>query len=372
MEIKDPVGPLLYASFNMQSTRLCVGTRTGFMIFQVDPFQRLFRSDTGGCSIVQVLDEKPLVVTVGSGEHITSSRRVVKLYALKQQKPEICRLAFETPVLGVKITSQRLVVITESEIHIYNTEQLSFLTKISTSPNPKGLCSVFMQEGNVQEASMLLAYSCLRGPLKGDLILYDLVGLTQRRKIEGIHNHPLQNIQFSRDGLSVATASEEGTLIKITSLRADDSEPTCVFRRGMLARADISSIAFNNDNTLLAVSSTNGTTHIFDIITEQEKHKQTKSTFGMLAGFVVGEETRSFCTIRLPNGTQNIVTFSNDSRRIHSITQDGKLSQWQIPDTVPLGWGASLQSPTCKLVREYDLLSEYTYCDDEFDTVEAR
>lgn len=61
---------------------------------------------------------------------------------------------------------------------------------------------------------------------------------------------------------------------QITPIAAQDSnEPTCVFRRGMMARADISSIAFNNDNTLLAVSSTNGTTHIFDIIQEQEKHR---------------------------------------------------------------------------------------------------
>lgn len=78
------------------------------MIFQVDPFQRLYRSDSGGCSIVQVLDEKPLVITVGSGEHITCSRRIVKLYALNQEGgKEICKLPFETPVLGVRITTQR-------------------------------------------------------------------------------------------------------------------------------------------------------------------------------------------------------------------------------------------------------------------------
>lgn len=78
------------------------------MIFQVDPFQRLHRSDSGGCSLVQMLDEKPLVITVGSGEHITSSRRIVKLFALNQHgSKEICKLPFETPVLGVRITAQR-------------------------------------------------------------------------------------------------------------------------------------------------------------------------------------------------------------------------------------------------------------------------
>jgi len=190
----------------------------------------------------------------------------------------------------------------------------------------------------------------------------------QLPKVEGIHNHPLQNIQFSPDGTTIATASEEGTLIKITPMDPSSTEPSLVFRRGMMARADISSIAFNNDSTLLAVSSTNGTTHIFDIIQEREKHSQATTTLGMLAGFVVGEETRSFCTIRLPTGTQNIVTFSKDSRRIYSIAQDGKFLQWQIPDKVPAGWGSSLSYvPVCKLVREDDLLSEYTYDENEYD-----
>lgn len=65
------------------------------------------------------------------------------------------------------------------------------------------------------DPTMVLAYPCLRGPLKGDLLLYDPVSMVQIRKIEGIHNHPLQHIQFSPDGLFVATASEEGTLIKV-------------------------------------------------------------------------------------------------------------------------------------------------------------
>lgn len=65
------------------------------------------------------------------------------------------------------------------------------------------------------DSTMVLAYPCLRGPLKGDLLLYDPISMVQIRKIEGIHNHPLQHIQFSPDGLSVATASEEGTLIKV-------------------------------------------------------------------------------------------------------------------------------------------------------------
>jgi len=137
--------------------------------------------------------------------------------------------------------------------------------------------------------SLIIAYPCLRGPLKGDLVLYDPISMIQIRKMEGVHNHPLQLIQFSPDGSSVATASEEGTLIKVTPVGAvDDSIPTCTFRRGMMARADISAISFNNDNTLLAVSSTNGTTHVFDIIQEQEKHAQIKTTFSMLTTWVVG------------------------------------------------------------------------------------
>jgi len=49
------------------------------------------------------------------------------------------------------------------------------------------------------------------------------------------------------------------------------------------------------------------------------------------------------------------------------VTQDGKFSVWQIPETVPLTWSSTMQYPSCKLVKEDDLLQDYNVSEDDFE-----
>jgi len=58
---------------------------------------------------------------------------------------------------------------------------------------------------------------------RGDLIIYNLTSLCITSLKQDIHNHPLTAIQINPDGNYVATSSEAGTLIKITSFD-DDGE----------------------------------------------------------------------------------------------------------------------------------------------------
>eukprot|EP01126_Amoeba_proteus_P024085 TRINITY_DN2421_c0_g2_i18.p1 TRINITY_DN2421_c0_g2~~TRINITY_DN2421_c0_g2_i18.p1 ORF type:complete len:291 (-),score=41.46 TRINITY_DN2421_c0_g2_i18:512-1384(-) len=290
------------------------------MIWSVEPLHRLCLGRTGPCSLVQILDD--LVLTVGGGEFRTSPRRVVKFYSIAEGNVNpICEVCFETSILNVRITAERFVVVTESEIHVYQTQQMVFKAKIAITPNPKGLCDL--------SCDMVLAYPNSRGTSKGNVVLYNLLSLQQKRLIEGVHDHPLSYIQFSSDGRYVATTSECGTLVRVTQVSQDnygEEETIYSFRRGTVSSADISSIAFTRDNRLLAVSSTNGTVHIFDLELEKTRQRQPR-TFGLgsVTGMFVGEETKSFCTIPLPVGTRSIIAFSNTSKRLYTITQDGKV-----------------------------------------------
>jgi len=258
------------------------------------------------------------------------------------------------------MNKKRLVVSLESEIHLYNIENMSFFTKISNSPNPKGLCA--LSSGTSNSHPMLLAYPCTRGSLKGDIILYDPISLERHRKISDVHDHPLRCITFSADGRWVATASQAGTLIKIIPVLEREPE-RYTFRRGIVQSADITAIAFNKTATLLAVSSANGTVHIFNVKDGLENPTPSKSTLGMLGDMMWGEETRSFTTVKFTQGFNNLVSFSNDSSRIFTITQDGKFSQWQLDKNKNGGWTSS--ASVCKLVREDNLLQDYYYDDDD-------
>jgi len=363
MEISDSGSPMIYASFNQTTSRICVGTHVGFFVYTIDPFHCLYKSEEGGCSIVEILDDTSLLATVGTGVHPTSSKRLVKIYNMEldvAKTNEICRIPFETPVLTLRMNKKRLVVALETEIHLYNIENMSFFTKISTSPNPKGLCA--LSSGASPSHPMLLAYPFTRGSLKGDLILYDPIALEKHRLISDVHDHPLRCLNFSNDGRLIATASQAGTLIKILPVLEHETD-RYAFRRGLVQSADISAIVFNKMSTLLAVSSSNGTVHVFSIKDGQEKTTTpAKSTLGMLGDMVWGEETRSFTTVKLNPGSNNLVAFSNDSSRIFTITQDGKFSQWQLDKNKNPSWTSS--ASVCKLVREDNLLQDYYFVND--------
>jgi len=257
-------------------------------------------------------------------------------------------LAFDSPVLNLKILKtqsyERLVVATQSEIHLF---ELSNLSKISTIPvertNPKGLINLSFNDP-------ILAYT--RTPSQGDLVLYDLANLQSRKTFDKLHPYPLSAIEFSFDGNFLATTDEYGQVIKVLQLKKNHD---CIdFRRGVTS-AEICSVAFSGMNCgyrvpLLAVSSTNGTVHIFKI----ETPKPTDSLYGTvlsgLAAVTVGAEERSFCKITLTRGLKSSVAFNEEATRVFVVSNDGMFSQWEIVST-----------GDCKIIKQEPLLQDSDY-----------
>lgn len=54
----------------------------------------------------------------------------------------IGEMSFRTEVKAVKLKGDRIVVVLESKIFVYNFSDLKLLEHIETSPNPLGLCSL--------------------------------------------------------------------------------------------------------------------------------------------------------------------------------------------------------------------------------------
>jgi len=181
------------------------------------------------------------------------------------------------------------------------------------------------------------------------MVIYNLLTLQQYRTMPELHNHPLQLIQLSQDGKYIATTSESGTVIKIVPVQET------LLDRYKLRRAvqptKILSLSFDNTTNLLALSSRQGTVHIFDRLSGLERPNQSKSTF--LGDWILGEEARSFATIKLPLEMTNIVAFSEDSKFVYTITEEGKFSQWLITQKSQ-SWINS--NTLCKLIQEYSLV----------------
>jgi len=175
-------------------------------------------------------------------------------------------LEFRTPVQRVRISRSHLIVVQLNSVGIYkmNTPP-ERLADYETANNPYGLCEL---------GTDTVAFP---GRTIGQVKLFGLK--TGNVSIIPAHETPLRAIALSRDGTMVATASEQGTIIRLWSF------PSCTklaeFRRGV-DQAAIFSLAFSPSGTTLAVTSDKSTMHIFDLASTQEPD-QKQHKYGFLA-----------------------------------------------------------------------------------------
>lgn len=158
-------------------------------------------------------------------------------------------LEFKTTVQRVRISQSHLVVVLLNNVGIYKMKSPpEKLADYETVNNPFGLCSL---------GRNIVAFP---GRTPGQVKLSNLT--TGNVSIIPAHNSPLRALALNQEGDMVATASEQGTLIRLWSF------PSCTkvaeFRRGVDPAA-IFSLAFSPDGALLAATSDKSTIHIFDL-----------------------------------------------------------------------------------------------------------
>lgn len=98
-------------------------------------------------------------------------------------------------------------------------------------------------------------------PMTGDVLIFDAIKLEAINVIEA-HRSPLACITLNSDGTLLATASDKGTIIRVFSV--PDGHKLYQFRRGSMP-SRIYSMSFNTTSTLLCVSSSTETIHLFKL-----------------------------------------------------------------------------------------------------------
>lgn len=163
----------------------------------------------------------------------------------------------------------------EDEIYLYDIANMSLLYTIATSPNPSAICALSPSSENCyvayplpkpregrddkQRPAHAPPLSAYVAPTSGDVLIFDTVTLKAVNVIEA-HRSPLSCIALGNDGTLLATASETGTIIRVFSV--PKGQKLYQFRRGTYP-STIYSMSFNLSATLLCVSSTSDTVHIF-------------------------------------------------------------------------------------------------------------
>lgn len=98
-------------------------------------------------------------------------------------------------------------------------------------------------------------------PTTGDVLIFDAQKLEAINVIEA-HRSPLACITLNSEGTLLATASDKGTIIRVFSVPG--GRKLYQFRRGTMP-SRIYSMSFNTTSTLLCVSSSTDTIHLFKL-----------------------------------------------------------------------------------------------------------
>jgi len=260
---EESASDVRFLTFNQDVSRLAVGTTAGSHTYKIDPFELLHERGGEGTSIVEMHYSTCLVAHVGSGEGAASSQRALRMINTKTEKL-IIQLNYASAILAVKINRERLVVVLETTIYIYDITTMNELHMIDQVPlNPNGVCALACSQNVPGDGTLQNNFFAYPGSIeKGEVYVYDVQNLKAFDVIEA-HNSPISCLAFSPSGETLATASGKGTVIRVFA--TPSGEKLFELRRGIQTSAQIFSMAFSEDASLLSVSSDKATVHIFKL-----------------------------------------------------------------------------------------------------------
>ncbi|CDK27191.1 unnamed protein product [Kuraishia capsulata CBS 1993] len=269
-----------FANFNQDFSCISVGYESGYKIFNCEPFGKCYTKTDGSVGIVEMLFSSSLVAMVGLGEHPALSPRRLKIVNTKRQTT-ICELTFPTSILAVKMNRERLVVLLEETIYIYDINNMRLLHTIEIPSNPNSLIALspttdsnylaypsppkIPAKGNSNNDSGQNTNGAVNNGANsvrhGDVIIFNAKTLQPLSVIEA-HKTSLAAMTLSLNGLLLATASDKGTIVRVFSV--ETGAKLYQFRRGTYP-TKIYSLAFSPDNRFVIASSATETVHIFKL-----------------------------------------------------------------------------------------------------------
>ncbi|CAI5506554.1 unnamed protein product [Closterium sp. Naga37s-1] len=250
---REAEGEALSVRFNQDFTCFACGTRGGFRVFCCDPLWETIRRDFDGRGVgmVEMLFRCNFLAFVGGGANPCYPPNKAMIWDDSHSRC-IGELTFRSEVRGVRLRRDRIVVVLEHKVYVYNFADLKLLHQLETLSNPRGLCEVSQSPNSFVMACPGKHRQQIR------IELFD----QRRTHFIAAHDSEPACIALSLDGQRLATASSKGTLIRV--FNTADGTKLHELRRGV-ERADIYSLVFSPKAPFLVAASDRGTIHVFSL-----------------------------------------------------------------------------------------------------------
>ena len=316
---------LLYLSFNQDQTCLVVGTETGFRLYDIVPLKlRYQRVLNGGIGIIEMMYKSNIFGLVGGGKNPKYTPNKVILWDDYQTKV-LNEFKLTSSVKNLKIKKDKIIIVCEQRIYVYNMEKYKLIESIETYKNEVG-CIGLTTDPN----STVMGY-----PISPEgFIKVKYYEKSQELDINA-HKTVINCISINSDGSLVATASNNGHIIRVFCI--SNGQFIEEFRRGK-EKAYINQITFDNYSNWMAVCSDLGQVHIFSMGSVWDKVAETGGERGKLPPnpitlpkndssifknmFKMSNADKSFARVKIEEQQAICAIFDNND--IIAVTSTGK------------------------------------------------
>eukprot|EP00158_Paraphelidium_tribonemae_P009090 Partr_v1_DN28767_c0_g1_i1_m63248 putative WD repeat domain phosphoinositide-interacting protein len=220
----------------------------------------------GGIVISAMLNRSNYIALVGGGSNPRFPPTKVMIWDCSARQIVI-EMEFRNEVHAVHLRKDTIVVVLINHVHVFSFESIpQRLTSYDTSSNPEGVSALSPHSANgtlafpARKTGHVQVVDVLEGrTLAGDVVKYIGAGASA---IIPAHNSQIACLALNKRGSLLATASNTGTLVRIFDTSTGG---LCHELRRGTDQAEIWSISFNHDSSMVCLGSDKGTCHIFNL-----------------------------------------------------------------------------------------------------------
>lgn len=270
-----------------------------------------------------------IVALVGGGSLPTYVSNKLMIWDDNKTKV-ISEFKFTTQVKNVKLRQDRIFIVVEQKIFVFDFKTFQELDTIDTSDNPNGTFAL-----NTDPNVTIIAYPADMGTSTDEVVGYvQIKGYeTDMNSLIAAHQSKIGFLALNHDGSLLATASEKGTIIRV--FETSSGSFLQEVRRGR-DKTVIYHMCFNSNSLLLAATSNKGTVHIWSLKECKKKlgsnhndndmpHNKV-SLFKGLPYFISGgffKSEWSFAQVRIDDTTTKAICCFTEDNCLVVVTQGG-------------------------------------------------